>query len=66
MEGEIIHQITIYTLQEWRAWLHKNHLTEKKIALISYKKHTGKPSISHQEAMHEAICFDWIDTTLND
>ena len=32
--------------------------------MINYKKHTGKPSISHQEAMHEAICFGWIDTTL--
>lgn len=56
--------ITIYTVKDWREWLAKNHLTEKKVGMVSYKKHTGKPSISHREAMHEAICFGWIDTTL--
>lgn len=49
---------------EWRAWLQKNHKKESKIALIKYKKHTGKPSITHQESMDEAICFGWIDTTI--
>jgi len=33
--------------------------------MIRYKKHTGKPSLTHLEAMHEAICYGWIDTTLN-
>lgn len=50
--------------KEWRAWLQKNHKKEKAVALIRYKKHTGKPSPSVQEAMHEAICFGWIDTTV--
>lgn len=50
---------------EWRNWLAKNHLKEKAVSLIRYKKHTGKPSITHLEAMHEAICFGWIDTTIN-
>ena len=50
--------------QEWRNWLEKNHDKEKKVAVIKYKKHTGKPSISHKESMEEAICFGWIDTTL--
>lgn len=49
---------------EWRAWLEKNHLKETKIALIKYKKHTGKPSLTHKESMDEAICFGWIDTTI--
>jgi len=57
-------KVVIYNISEWRKWLEKNHLKEKKVGLISYKKHTGKPSISHKEAMHEAICFGWIDTTL--
>lgn len=50
--------------KEWRAWLEKNHLTEKKVGLIKYKKHTGKPSLTHKESMDEAICFGWIDTTI--
>ena len=49
----------------WRTWLAKNHNKKTKVALVKYKKHTGKPTISHQEAMDEAICFGWIDTTVN-
>jgi uncharacterized protein YdeI (YjbR/CyaY-like superfamily) len=48
--------------KEWREWLRKNHNKEKKVFLIKYKKHTGKPSLSHKESMEEAICFGWIDT----
>lgn len=57
---------TIYakSREEWRNWLQKNHEKETKVALIRYKKHTGKPSPTHMEAMHEAICFGWIDTTI--
>jgi len=52
------------TIKKWRSWFKKNHKKENKVYLISYKKHTGKPSMSHKEAMEEAICFGWIDTTL--
>ncbi len=51
--------------EEWRAWLEKNHNKENKVYLIRYKKHTGKPTITPKEAMEEAICFGWIDTTVN-
>ncbi len=46
----------------WRKWLEKHHDKEQNVMLVRYKKHTGKPSISHKEAMDEAICFGWIDT----
>jgi len=52
------------SIKEWRSWLKKNHKKEKSIAVIRYKKHTKKPSPSHMELMHEAICFGWIDTTV--
>lgn len=52
------------TSHEWRTWLEKNHLKENKIALLVHKKHTGKNSMSHREAMEDAICFGWIDTTI--
>lgn len=51
-------------IKSWRAWLEKNHLKESKIALLVHKKHTGKGSMSHREAMEQAICFGWIDTTI--
>lgn len=57
---------TVYakTREEWRDWLQKNHEKESKISLIRYKKHTGKPSPTHMDAMKEAISFGWIDTTI--
>lgn len=50
--------------KEWRAWLRKNHQKESKVYLVKYKRHTGKPTITNKEAMEEAICFGWIDTTI--
>ena len=55
--------ITPKTLAEWRRWLEKNHLKEDKVIFIKYKKHTGRPIISNADAMKEAICFGFIDTT---
>ncbi len=52
------------TREEWRKWLIKNHEKEDKVALIRHKRHTGKPTFNHREAMEEAICFGWIDTTI--
>lgn len=50
--------------QEWRSWLQKHHNAKKEIWLIYYKKHTGKPRIPYDDAVEEAICFGWIDTTV--
>ncbi len=52
------------TTKEWRSWLKKNHKKEKTVKLIVYKNHTGKPYMTHNQAMCEAICFGWIDTTI--
>ena len=47
----------------WRAWLKKNHAKAKEIWIVYHKKHTGKPSISYNHAVEEALCFGWIDST---
>ena len=49
------------TRQEWRHWLSKNHDVKAEIWLMYFKKSTGKPSISYQDAVDEALCFGWID-----
>ena len=59
-----LRQVTIRTRDQWRKWLKSHHRLEEKVFLISYKKHTGKKSISHREQIEEAICFGWIDTTV--
>lgn len=45
----------------WRDWLEANYDKEKEIWLIYYKKHTGKISIPYDDAVEEALCFEWID-----
>ena len=47
---------------EWRKWLEKNHTRTEGIWLISYKKETGKPRVSYEESVEEALCFGWIDS----
>lgn len=48
----------------WRAWLAKNHAREKEIWLIYYKKHSGQPRIPYNDAVDEALCYGWIDSTV--
>jgi len=50
--------------KHWRKWLEKNHDTKKEIWLIYYKKHSKKPRIPYDDAVEEAICFGWIDSTV--
>jgi uncharacterized protein YdeI (YjbR/CyaY-like superfamily) len=50
--------------KEWRAWLSKNHGREKEIWLVYYKKASGKPRIPYNDAVEEALCFGWIDSTV--
>jgi uncharacterized protein YdeI (YjbR/CyaY-like superfamily) len=53
------------TQEEWRMWLEKNHLVEKAIWLIIYKKNSKIPSVYYPEAVDEALCFGWIDSKPN-
>ena len=41
----------------------KNHSKESEIWLIYYRKSSGKPRISYNDAVEEALCFGWIDST---
>jgi uncharacterized protein YdeI (YjbR/CyaY-like superfamily) len=50
--------------RQWRAWLKKNYRTEKEIRLVFYKAHTGKARVSYNDAVEEALCFGWIDSTV--
>lgn len=50
--------------KDWRAWLKKHYRTEKEIWLVYYKKATGKPRIEYNDAVEEALCFGWIDSTV--
>lgn len=49
--------------QEWRQWLLENHSSKRSIWLVQYKVKSGKPTLSWSEAVDEALCFGWIDST---
>lgn len=49
--------------RQWRQWLQKNHAKKQCIWLIMYKKDAGVPTLSWTDAVEEALCFGWIDST---
>ena len=59
-EAEELH---FTTAAEWRAWLAEHHGQPEGVWLVQYKPRTGKPAIDYEDAVCEALCFGWIDST---
>jgi uncharacterized protein YdeI (YjbR/CyaY-like superfamily) len=49
------------TQAKFQQWLEKHHATSTELLVGFYKVKSGKPSITYQEALDEALCFGWID-----
>jgi uncharacterized protein YdeI (YjbR/CyaY-like superfamily) len=47
---------------EFRAWLEANHATSQELWVGLYKKKSGKPSITWEDVVDQALCFGWIDS----
>ena len=60
------HPETLYVIHRkaWRKWLETHFKTKKEIWLVYPKKSSGKPRISYNDAVEEALCFGWIDSTV--
>lgn len=56
-------QLHLTEAAEWRAWLEANHGRQQGVWLVSYRPRTGKPAISYEDAICEALCFGWVDST---
>ena len=50
--------------KEWRKWLEANFENEEDIWLEYPLKKTGKKRIMYNDAVEEALCFGWIDSTV--
>ncbi|MGY4384988.1 uncharacterized protein YdeI (YjbR/CyaY-like superfamily) [Pedobacter sp. UYP24] len=48
---------------DWRQWLEKNHQSKQSVWLVYNTKKSNIPSIRWSEAVDEALCFGWIDST---
>lgn len=44
-----------------RRWFEANHGSSRQLLVGFYKKDSGRPSVTYQEALDEALCVGWID-----
>lgn len=46
---------------DFRAWLEAHYTTADHLWVGYYKMGTGKPSVTWEDTVNEALCFGWID-----
>ena len=49
---------------EWRRWLAENFETKTEVWFVFPMKESGEASLSYNDAVEEALCFGWIDSTI--
>jgi uncharacterized protein YdeI (YjbR/CyaY-like superfamily) len=47
----------------WRQWLIDHHATSNGVYLVSWRRPTGRTSVPYEDAVEEALCVGWIDST---
>jgi len=47
---------------QWRAWLDEHHESTDGVWLVSWKTATGKPRMSYEESVVEALAVGWVDS----
>ena len=52
-------------LAAWRAWLGANCDTARGVWVASWRKASGRDPVGYEDLVEEAICFGWIDSTVN-
>ena len=57
---------TVYTSDraEWRAYLAEHFESSSEIWFVFPMKASGEKSLSYNDAVEEALCFGWIDSTV--
>src|SRR5260221_9557823 len=60
-----IEKVYVADRKAWRKWLAKNHAKSKGIWLVFDKKTAREDRLKYGDAVEEALCFGWIDSTLN-
>jgi uncharacterized protein YdeI (YjbR/CyaY-like superfamily) len=47
----------------WREWLITNHATASGVYLVSWRRGSGRASVSYEDAVEEALCVGWVDSS---
>lgn len=50
------------TMESWRRWLERNHLSTNSVWVVFYSKSSKKPSVTWSQAVDVALCYGWIDS----
>jgi len=50
--------------KEWRKWLETHFEKETEVWFVFPMKESGEASLSYNDAVEEALCFGWIDSTI--
>jgi uncharacterized protein YdeI (YjbR/CyaY-like superfamily) len=63
LDRDDLHEIRAPDRETWRAWLEEHHAEQSGVWLLYWRQASGRPSIDWSDAVDEAICFGWIDST---
>lgn len=62
MADQDAEELSVETAEQWRAWLREHHGQHSGVWLISWRPSTGRPAVSYDEAVTEAVAFGWVDS----
>ena len=64
MGGSDLVRLGGFDERAWKRWLGENWNKSPGAWLVFYKKGSGRPSISYEEALDVALCHGWIDSVI--
>jgi uncharacterized protein YdeI (YjbR/CyaY-like superfamily) len=59
---EDIEHVEFSSRAQWRAWLEENHASSSGVWVVRHREATGRPTLTYDELVLEALCFGWIDS----
>jgi uncharacterized protein YdeI (YjbR/CyaY-like superfamily) len=59
-DGEQLH---VEDVEQWRSWLRDNADRGTGVWLVSWKRATGRPAVTYEQAIEEALAVGWVDST---
>ena len=54
-------QVLAESQVQWHEWLDAHHDTSPGIWLVTWKKASGRPLLSYDAIVDEALCYGWVD-----
>lgn len=63
MTDDALQVVFFADAEEFRVWLERNHETETELWMGLYRKGDPRRGLTWEDAVIEALCFGWIDST---